>query len=142
MSEFHENLASNDERDPPSIKGFGITFAVVLAIIGLFPLAVGSGGARWWALALAAFFLGAGFFAPQLLKPLNRLWFKFGMLLHRIVNPLVLGLLFLVVITPTALGMRIFGKRPIPCHFDPDAESYWVPREPAGPEPAAMKNQF
>lgn len=142
MSEFHENLASNDERDPPSIKSFAITFAAVFTIIGLFPLVMWLGAPYWWALAIAAFFLAAGYLAPQLLVPLNRLWFKFGMLLHGIVNPLVLGLLFLAVIVPTALAMRVFGKRPIARGFDPEAESYWVLRDPAGPEPEMMKNQF
>lgn len=142
MSEFHENLASNDERDPPSIRGFGITFAVVFAIVGFFPVAVRFDAPYWWALAVATFFLGAAYLAPQLLKPLNLLWFKFGMLLHGVVNPLVLGLLFLVVITPAALVMRLLGKRPIPRHFDREAESYWIAREPSGPEPDMMKNQF
>lgn len=143
MPEFHEAPVSHDEREPPSIRGFAITFAAVFSFIGLFPVIFHGGAApHWWAFAIAAGFLAAGFLAPQLLAPLNRLWFRFGMLLHHIVNPVVLGLLFLVVIAPTALIMRLCGKRPIPMKGDPAVESYWVHRDPPGPAPESMRNQF
>ena len=138
----HENSTSFDDRDPPSLRSFGITFAVVFAIIGLWPLVWHWLPVRMWALAIAAAFLAVTWLAPSLLSPLNRLWFAFGMLLHKVVNPLVLGLLFVVLVTPLALVMRLFGKRFIPEHFDQGAKSYWIKREPPGPEPETIRNQF
>jgi len=142
MSGTHENLASYDEREPPSIRGFGITMAAVLGLIGVWPVIVGSGGLRWWLLVPAAAFLAAAYLAPGLLQPLNRLWFKLGMALHKVVNPIVLGLIFGVIIVPTALGMRLFGRRPIATGADSAAASYWIPRDPPGPDPDSLKNQF
>lgn len=142
MSGTHENLASYDEREPPSIRSFGITIAAVLGIIGIVPLVFGSGGPRWWALVPGGAILAAAYLAPGLLEPLNRLWFKLGMLLHKVINPIVLGLIFAVIITPTALGMRLFGRIPITRSPDPAAASYWIPRDPPGPEPETLKNQF
>jgi len=142
MSGTHENLASFDERDPPSIRGFGITIAAVLGIISVFPLIVGSGGLRLWTFIPGVAILAAAYLAPALLEPLNRLWFKLGMVLHRVINPLVLGLIFAMIIVPTALGMRLFGRRPIVWSPDPQAQSYWIPRDPPGPEADSLKNQF
>ena len=67
---------------------------------------------------------------------------RFGLLLHRIVNPLVMALLFFLVVTPIALLMRLFGKRPLHLKTEPDAATYWIPRDPPGPEPDTMKQQF
>ena len=72
--------------------------------------------------------------APQALQPLNRLWFRLGLLLHAVVNPLILGAMFFVVMTPIGLLMRALGKRPIPASFDRAASRYWVDRTtPPGP---------
>ena len=79
---------------------------------------------------------------PKILSPLNRLWFRFGLLLHHIVNPVVMALLFFTTVTPMALIMRLLGKDPLRRKFDPEADSYWIPRQPAGPAPETMKNQF
>ena len=97
---------------------------------------------RWWSLAIAGVFLVLSLFYPQLLAPLNRLWTRFGLLLHNIVNPIVLGLLFFVVVTPIGLLMRLFGKRPLNIDFDRETTSYWIDREPPGPAPETMKQQF
>ena len=95
-----------------------------------------AGGAiRLWALIAAGVFAAAGLFAPALLRPLNRVWFLFGMILHKVVNPLVMGLLFYATITPMAFVMRLMGKDPLRRRFDPEAKSYWIERRPAGPEP-------
>jgi hypothetical protein len=142
MSASHEKLISHDDRDPPSIKSFGLTFVVVFALIGLWPLLWRWDAPRYWALAFAAACLLVTFLAPSLLKPLNVLWFKLGMLLHKIVNPLVLGLLFVVIISPIALVLKLLGKKLVPLSPDPKAASYWIKRDPPGPPPESMKNQF
>jgi len=73
--------------------------------------------------------------APRALKPLNILWFRFGLLLHAIITPVVLGLMFFTVITPLGWLMRAFGKRPLSLGFDRTATSYWIHRTPPGPAP-------
>ena len=100
------------------------------------------GAIRLWALIAAGVFAAAGLFAPALLWPLNRVWFLFGMALHKVVNPVVMGLLFYATITPMALVMRLMGKDPLRRRFDPAAKSYWIERRPAGPEPQSMRRQF
>ena len=137
----HESFREHDAVKGSSNRSFGIVFAVVFAIIGLFPL-IGGSSVRWWSLIVAGVFLALAFSVPKLLSPLNRLWMRFGLLLHRIVNPLVMALLFFLVVTPIALLMRLFGKRPLHLETEPDAESYWIPRDPPGPEPETMKQQF
>lgn len=138
----HENSTSFDDRALPSLRNFGLTFVFVFAVIGLWPVVRHALPPRYWALGIAMAFLAVTYLAPQFLAPLNRLWFKFGMLLHKVVNPLILGLLFLVLLTPLALVMRLYGKRFLPTNFDSNAKSYWIPREPAGPEPHSIRNQF
>ena len=138
---FHEDFGREDGPKSGSERSFGIVFAVVFTIIGLWPLWDG-GPFRLWALAGAGIFLAAGLFFPALLRPFNRLWFNFGMALHNIVNPLVMGLLFYLTVTPIALIMRVTGKDPLNRKFDPQAKSYWIVRDPAGPAPDTMRRQF
>jgi hypothetical protein len=140
-SSLHENLARQDASIAGSERGFGIVFAVVFVFIGIFPL-MDALPVRVWAMGLSASFLAAAFFAPDLLKPLNRFWHLFGLMLQKVVNPLVMGLLFFFTVTPIALIMRIFGKDPLQRQFDPAAKSYWIERNPPGPAPNSMRQQF
>lgn len=141
MVASHERLTVEDDVRVGSNRSFGITFAVVFAIIGLFPLLHG-GQIRLWALAGAAIFAGIAFIWPGILAPLNRVWFRFGMLLHKIVNPVILGLMFFVIITPLALLIRLFGGKFMALDFDKSQASYWVRRAPPGPDPQSIRNQF
>ena len=138
---FHEDFGRGDEPKAGGERGFGMVFAFVFAVIGLWPLSDG-GAIRLWALIAAGVFAAAGLFAPALLRPLNRVWFLFGMALHKVVNPVVMGLLFYATITPMALVMRLMGKDPLRLRFDRQAKSYWIERRPAGPEPQSMRRQF
>ncbi|MGB0681352.1 MAG: SxtJ family membrane protein [Magnetovibrionaceae bacterium] len=138
---LHEDLDRDDEVKVGSEKSFGIVFAVVFVIIGLLPL-ISGGAPRIWSLSLAAAFLILGFFMPKALTPLNILWFKFGLLLHKIINPLIMGLLFFLTVTPIGLIMRLLGKRPLNLPFEPEAETYWIKRDPPGPDPKQMSKQF
>ncbi len=138
---LHENLSRSHVAERGSPRGFGIVFAAVFTVIGLWPLMDGE-GARVWALAAGAAFLILALMRPSLLAPLNRLWLGLGAVLHRIVNPLVMGLMFFAVITPTALLLRLMGKDLLRLRFPPGAKSYWIPRQPPGPEPQSMRNQF
>lgn len=124
-----------------SERSFGLVFTVLFVVIGLWPLKEG-GDARPWALGVALAFLATALLAPRALRPLNLLWFKFGMLLHHVVTPVVMGLVFFLTVTPTGLIMRALGKDPMRLKRDPAARSYWIDRIPPGPAPATMKNQF
>lgn len=124
-----------------SDRSFGFVFTIVFALVGLWPLLQGH-EPRLWALALAALFLVAAWLRPVLLAPLNRIWYRFGMLLHAIVSPVALGVIFFVGIVPIGLIMRALGRRPLNLAFDRDAQSYWVKREPPGPEGKSMSDPF
>ncbi|MGE4280949.1 MAG: SxtJ family membrane protein [Magnetospirillum sp.] len=124
-----------------SERSFGVVFAVVFAIVALLPLKSG-GDVRLWAVAVAVAFLAVSLTVPKVLRPLNLIWFKFGLLLHKIMTPLIMGLLFFLTVTPVGLLMRATGKDPMRLKRDPAATSYWISRDPPGPAPASMKNQF
>lgn len=138
---FHEDFRRDGGPGPGSERGFGLVFATVFAIIAAWPLMSG-GGVRWWAAAVAGAFLVLALVVPQLLAPLNRLWFRFGLVLHRVVTPVIMGILFFLTVLPTGLMLRLFRKDPLSLRFDPAAKSYWIAREPPGPSPETMRNQF
>ena len=137
----HERLASDDETKGSSDRAFGLVCGAVFTIAGLWPL-LGGGAVRIWALGLAVAFLLAAAAYPRILAPLNRLWTRFGAFLHRISNFLVLALMFYLVITPTGLVLRLFGGDLLKLRFDRGARSYWIERQPPGPPPETIENQF
>ena len=124
-----------------SDRAFGLVFAAVFLIIALYPLLQGA-AVRGWALAGSGLFLLSAFFFPRMLAPANRAWARFGLLLHRIVSPVALGILFFLVVTPTGLFMRLLGKDLLRLRRDPDCDSYWIRRDPPGPEADSLRNQF
>jgi hypothetical protein len=140
-TQFHETFSRDDKVRLGSDRVFGLVFAVVFLIVGFWPLH-DLVPVRPWSIIISGCFLALALIMPKLLRPLNLLWFRFGLLLHKIVNPLVMGLLFYFTITPMALIFRMIGKDPLSRDFDPDAGSYWVKRDPPGPAPESMKNQF
>lgn len=137
----HEDLKRSHAIETSSEKSFGFVFSVVFAIIGLFPLIRGGGG-RWWALGLSFGFLALALTCPRVLRPLNRAWARFGILMSKITNPLVMGILFYGVVTPVALIMRLLGKDPLRLKRDAAATTYWIERAPPGPDPKTMVHQF
>ena len=138
----HEDLTRcSEEAKGGSDRAFGLVMATVAATYALWPLFRGE-APRAWALAVAGALAALAFVRPGVLAPFNRAWTRFGLLLHRIVNPLVLGLLFFTTVTPTALILRAMGKDPLRLRFEPGARTYWIERRPPGPEPETMRNQF
>jgi Saxitoxin biosynthesis operon protein SxtJ len=136
-----EHQEHNRSAPAGSERGFGFVFATVFALVGAWPAWFG-GAPRWWALALGAAFLLAALLAPRILRPLNGAWLAFGRLLHRVVSPLVLGMLFYFTVVPTGVVMRLLGKDPLRLRFDRAARSYWLERKPPGPPPESLHNQF
>jgi hypothetical protein len=124
-----------------SARSFAIVFCLAFAVIGLLPL-IGGDPMRIWALAVSAVFLFFTFFYTEVLQPLNVLWFRLGMLLSRIVNPLIMFLIYAVAIVPFGIAARVFGKDLLKLKMDPNVKSYWVDREPPGPAPESIKQQF
>ena len=140
-SQLHEDYSRDEHVKAGSDRGFGLVFAGFFAIVGALSLWRHSQG--WhWTLPLAAVFLVVALTYPRVLGPLNRLWLKFGLLLYKVMNPIVLGLLFFVTIMPIGLVMRAMGKDFLRLRLDPNAKSYWIERRPPGPPPQSMRNQF
>ena len=137
----HENLARKHEIKGSSDRSFGYVFAAFFAIVGLWPLLHGE-TPRLWSLAIAAAFLVVALVRPALLAKPNRWWMQFGLLLARVVNPLVMGLVFYLTVFPTGAIMRLLGKDPLRLKRDPAAKSYWIERTPPGPAPETMSQQF
>lgn len=137
----HENLQRDLEVTPSSNRSFGLVFFAVFTLVGLFPL-LKHAPVRWWALGVAAVFLVVSLVRPQLLTHLNRWWTRLGLLLGSIVSPISLGVLFYGVLTPIGLLVRLFGSDPLRLKWAPNQPSYWVDRQPPGPPPDSMNNQF
>lgn len=137
----HESLERQHEVQGSSDRFFGLTFFVVFLVIALWPLFWGK-TVRMVPLGIAIAFLTVALVYPVLLAPLNRLWLKFGMLLHAITSPIILGIMFYLVITPIGLLMRLAGKDFLRLKFEPSSSSYWIRREPPGPEKNSLHRQF
>ena len=119
-----------------SNKSFGIVFFLVFIIVGVYPL-VSNEEFRLWALITGLIFLILGLINSSILTPLNMLWFKFGLLLGRIVSPVIMALVFFCVVTPTGLIMKLFNKDLLKLKKK-NKESYWIERK----SKSEMKNQF
>lgn len=133
--ESHRKVIIGSERN------FGIVLGVFFAAVAFLPLFHG-GAVRWWAAVVAAAFLACAFMAAWVLRPLNVLWFKFGLLLHHVINPIVMGALYFGAVVPMGLLVRILGKDLLRLEFDSTADSYWISRESPAPPPGGMTKQF
>ncbi len=125
-----------------SDRAFGVTFAAVFALLGGYSTVINPSAAGPWLLGGGGAFLVVALNRPATLRPLNILWFRFGLLLHKIVSPIVMGMMFFLVITPFAIVMKLAGRDHLCLKFDPEQESYWVKREVPGPSPESFKKQF
>ena len=131
-------IMNNDKLQMSSNKSFGLVFFVFFLIILLFSL-LKDGNIRIWAMVLAIIFLILGLLNSTILNPLNKIWIKFGILLGTIISPIVMGIVFFVVVTPTSLIMRILGKNLLGLKKDNTKRSYWLERSSIK---SKMKNQF
>ena len=121
----------------PSNRNFGIVFSIVFLIISLWPL-LSQNDIRIWSLIISFIFLFLGLLNSKLLIPLNKLWFKFGLLLGKIISPLIMGIIFFLVVTPIGLLMKIFKKDLLNLKYNSN-KTYWIKK--TGPK-SKMKNQF
>ena len=120
-----------------SNRSFGVVFFVVFLLIGLYPILKGN-DIRYWSLVISLIFLILGIINSNILTPLNKIWFKFGIFLGRIVSPLVMGIIFFAVVTPIALIMKLIGKDVLNLKKN-KKQSYWIECKDRS---SKMKNQF
>ena len=120
-----------------SNRSFGIVFFVVFFLISIYPL-INNESIRIWSLVVSLIFLVLGIINSNVLSPFNKLWFKFGILLGKIISPIVMGIIFFLVVTPIGLIMRLIGKDVLNLKYS-NHKSYWI--EKTGPK-SKMKNQF
>lgn len=124
-----------------SDRSFGFVFAVVFFAIGAWP-ALHDGELRHWALAIGATFLTLALVRPSLLASLNRAWHRLGLAMGLVTTPLVMGALFLFVVTPTGIAMRLLKKNTVRLRFDTQASSYWLERNSPPPTSDSLKHPF
>jgi len=120
-----------------SNRSFGIVFFLVFFLIATYPLINGN-EIRLWSLVISIIFLLLGLINSKILNPFNKLWFKFGIFLGKIISPLIMGIIFFLVVTPIGLLMRLLNKDLLNLKFN-NNRSYWI--EKTGPK-SKMKNQF
>jgi hypothetical protein len=138
---LHEDFSREEKIVGSSDRAFGITVGAVCGAVGLMRLFMGHSYALWW-IAAGAILVLLGLAWPTALAPLNRVWLRFGLVLYKIVNPVVMTVLYGVAVVPTGLLMRLCGKDPLRLRRQPEAASYWIVREPPGPPAETMRNQF
>jgi hypothetical protein len=141
MTNTHENWTPEEGVKASSNRTFGLVFTAFFLIVALLPMRRHQ-PMRGWAAVLSGVFCLAALAAPAILAPLNRAWTAFGGVLHGITNSIILGILFYLVFTPLGWLLRRMGNSVLRLKREPDAASYWIVRQPPGPEPASMANQF
>jgi hypothetical protein len=125
----------------PSNKKFGLFFSAIFVSVAAYAHLKLWSEFSVFALMTSTLFAIAAFLMPQILTPLNRIWFSLGLLLGKIVSPIVLGLIFFVLITPVSIFTRLFGRDELKIKKR-TVESYWVDRSPPGPSSESFKNQY
>jgi hypothetical protein len=140
----HDNYRQDDPNNPGSDRAFGYTVGTILMAIGAAKSFMAG------AITLVSFLIFVpgpilvlfGVVAPSRLSVLNRFWLKMGATIAKVINPIVLTLLFFIVVTPMAYAVRLAGKRPLRLAADRSAASYWIVRGASGSRPSAMRQQF
>ena len=138
---MHENLDKEEEINLSSNRSFGIVFTLLFLAVGIGMIS-GDHSEGWFFLAVSIILLVVTLACPSILGPLNWAWFKFGLLLGLVMNPLILGFVFFLVVTPMAVIRRLLGKDSLRLKSKPSLESYWIDRNPLGPKPSSMTRQF
>ena len=131
-------MSSDSKIKISSNRSFGLLFFIVFLIVALWPLKYEE-DIRSWSLALSIIFLILGVLNSKLLTPLNKLWFKFGIFLGFIVSPIVMGIVYFLVVTPTGLFMRLLGKDLLKKDKKTNESTYWIERNK---QHTTMKKQF
>lgn len=135
---LHEDFGREHIGEPGSVRSFAVVMAVAVPVV----LRIVLGHWSLWYLAPGVVLLPLAYLAPSALAPLNRLWFQLGILLGKIVSPVVMGLIYFLVVTPIGLLRRMFGRDSLSSRLDREASTYWIERKPPGPDPDDLPRQF
>jgi hypothetical protein len=138
---FHEDLGREEKIQGSSDRGFGLVLAAFFLVVAGFKLWKGTPNWTWWLLPAVVLSIIA-YLRPGVLAPFNKLWTLLGLFLFKIISPLVLGVIYYGMITPMGVLMRARKKDILSRRLDRSATTYWIVRNPPGPEPEGMKNQF
>ena len=147
----HEDLRREHEVKSSSDRSFGLVigaafiliFSGIIREVRLGAIQAGNfGGLHMWALGVGGLFIVVGLVYPPALAPLNKLWTKLGLLMGKVMAPIMMGLLLYTVVTPVGLLVRLFGGDPLRLKLDKKSKSYWIVRDPPGPSGDSMSNQF
>lgn len=138
---MHEGTRQEVITNRSSNRSFGLVMMTFFLLIAALPLFSGH-QVRLWALGIAAAFAGLGIRDSKVLTPLNRVWFKVGLLIHKGTSPIILGFMFYVVLTPVALILWVFSVDLLKLKFEPNKKTYWIDRSPPGPRPESLGDLF
>lgn len=139
--QHHESQPQAIEVPRASNRSVGIVLAVLFGVIGAWPM-LSNELPRIWALGLAAGLMAFAIVWPRALAPVAWFWLGLGKVLHVVVSPIVLGLMYIVAVIPTGLYVRLSGKDPLRLKRDSEASSYWIRRDPPGPDSQSLRQQF
>ena len=137
----HEDFSRAEALEASSDRSFSLVFAIFALLIAVIPALRGR-EPRWWALAVAGVCLAIALIRPALLHHANIVWTRLAVILNRVVSPIVTALLFYVVFTPAGFLVRLGEKDPLRLRFEGHTKSYWRERQPPGPPPQSMAQQF
>jgi hypothetical protein len=141
-ADVHHDLSNAHEEIPAaSDRSVGLVLGVAAIVIGVVPLLRGH-PVRLWAFAVAAPLLLLALVRPSWLRPVTRAWMAFGAVGQVVMTFLIMAIIFYGVVTPLAWVRRALGHDVLKLKFEPLATTYWIERQPPGPPPASMKNQF
>jgi hypothetical protein len=141
MTNLHENFIPQYSVTGSSNRAFGFVFTAFFLFLAIWP-ALSDRPVRLWAIACAAVFLAISLVKPSLLAKPNYWWGRFGLLLGAVVSPIALGILFFGVITPMGFVLRMSGNDPLRLRSGKQLPSYWIVRDPPGPDPDTLVHQF
>lgn len=137
----HEDFSRAEIHEGPSSRSFGVTVGIFFVLLALAPLRHAQ-PPRWWAAVAAVVLLLAAVVFPAILRVPNRLWMNLARLISKVTNPIITTLLFYLLFTPAAILCRWMGKDLLRLKLDGTLDTYWIARQPAGPPPETMRNQF
>ena len=138
---FIKDIMKNQKIDLPENKKFGFFFSFIFLLACTYFYLTANQSLAYIFLSLSFLFLSVSLYKPQILKPLNKLWFQFGMLLSRIISPIVLGIIFFIILSPVAMLTRAFGRDILKLKKGND-NSYWRQRLKSDFEKQSFTNQF
>jgi hypothetical protein len=140
-SAFHEDFSRAEKIEGSTDRGFGLVFAAFFALLGI--IGYWHNSPRWYfwiGLALATLLVSIT--VPWVLAPFNWLWTRLGLMLFKVISPLALAVIYYGIMTPMSVVLRLGNKDILRRKYDRQSASYWIARQPPGPDPESMKNQF